>query len=285
MIAAIIIMIAGLYLFGKMLPSNPAYEISASDKFIVIDGNKIRYKYLKRDSDITIVFLHSFGSKLEMWNSLSSYFVDQNLLLYDMVGFGKSDKPDINYSIDVQSRYLMKMLDSLGIKSCYIIGSSMGASTAAWAGSKYPGKIKKLVLFAPSGYPGSMNHKFPGNFFYKPGILNMIGNYITSSRLFKLFFPNSLGQQTFSVTASYSNLYVNVLNKITQPTLLIWSKGDTRSNFDYASKYLSIIKDSKLIEKPKEAGHSCPNFRSKETAEEIISYFESIDLNFKHNKH
>lgn len=272
LILFLIFIIIGIYAFASFLPGNIDYTISKEDNFLSIDGNKIRYNFINRNAPETIIFLHSFGGKLEMWDSLSRYFYNQNILAYDMIGFGKSDKPNMNYSLDVQSDYLLKILNKLKIDSCILIGSSMGASTTAWAASKYPDKIKALVLFAPSGYPGSMNHSFPGNLFYKPGIFNTIGELITSTSVFKFMFPNSLGQQTFTVTASYDNNYVKAIKKIKQPTLLIWSPGDKRSLFSYAGNYLNDIQNSRLIEKPVEAGHNCPGYEPQATAEEIKSF-------------
>ncbi len=274
-----------LYAFGAFLPKNSDYILTQDDKFLNIYGHKIRYKFISRNASETIVFLHSFGSKLEMWDSLSKYFYNQNLLAYDMIGFGKSDKPEISYSLNTQSNYLIKILNELKIDTTILIGSSMGASTAVWFASKYPERIKAIILFAPSGFPGSMQHSFPGNIFYKPGTFNSLGAFITSTTLFNLIFPNTLGLQTFTLTASYNQEYVNALKIIKQPTLLIWSTGDKRSLYSYAGKYLKYMHNSKLIEKPPEAGHNCPNYRPEETAEEIIFYLKSNDSISKINSY
>jgi len=258
--------------FGILLPSSPVYQEDSNDRFLTIEGNKIRYKLIDRNSEINLVFLHSFGGKLEMWDSLALYFPKENILLYDMIGFGKSDKPIIDYSLDTQANYLIEVLDMLKIKSCILIGSSMGASTAVWAGAKFPDRFSKIILFAPSGYPGSMNHKFPGNYFYKPGILNKIGQAITSTSIFRLFFSNSLGFQSLSVTSSYDQKYIEALKNIKQPTLLFWSKGDNRSIYEYSKEYLKLIKNAKLITKPEEAGHGIPAYKNDELADEIKQF-------------
>ena len=275
LISTLLLIIMGLYTFAWLLPENARYSISPEDKFLYVNGHKIRFKYINRNASKTVVFLHSFGGKLEMWDSLSAYFDKQNLLAYDMIGFGKSDKPDINYSLDAQSDYLVKILNELKIDSCILIGSSMGASITAWSASKFPHRIKAIVLFAPSGYPGSMNHSFPGNIFYKPGILNSIGGFISSTSVFKFFFPNSLGQQTFTVTASYNENYVYALKRIKQPVLLIWSSGDKRSNINYANNYLRLLQKSKLVKLPDSAEHNGPNFDEKNTSQNIKDFLDS----------
>lgn len=269
-------LMAIIFLSGYLLPSNQSNSNLEINDFIEINGFKIHYSYNVIDENAeTIVFLHSFGGNLHMWDSLITNIKGYNILTYDMIGFGKSDKPIINYSLDTQSNYLSSLLKKLNIKECHLIGSSMGASTAVYFSANYPQRVKKLVLMAPSGYPGSMTHKFPGNLFYKPGILNKIGQCLTSNILFRFLFPNSLGYQAFSVTSSYDSSYVSALKKIENPVLLFWSKGDNRSLFEYSKKYQALLKQCILIVKPESAGHNIHSFEVKKLADEIINFLKS----------
>lgn len=271
-ISFIIIIIILFISFGLFLPSNDTNAITSEGKFIEIKNSKIRFKFIQRSSEINIIFLHSFGSSIEMWDSLSSYFKNENILAFDLIGFGKSDKPDIEYNLDTQVNYLNALLDSLKIKKCILIGSSMGASISIWAASKYPDRYKKVVAFAPSGFPGSMNHDWPGNLFYRPGVLNKIGGYISRSSLYTFLFPNSLGHQTFSITNSYDDSFVNAISKVNQPVFLLWSKGDKRSLYNYSIEYLRRMKNSSLYELPSEAKHNGPGFQPEETFKIIANF-------------
>ena len=268
----IIIIIILFISFGLFLPSNNTNTITSEDKFIEIRTSRIRFKFIKRSSDVNLIFLHSFGGSLEMWDSLSSYFKNENILAFDLIGFGKSDKPDIDYNLETQVRYLNALLDSLKIKQCILIGSSMGASISLWAASKYPDRFIKVAAFAPSGFPGSMIHEWPGNFFYKPGVLNKIGCYITDLPLFTFLFPNSLGHQTFNITSCYDDSFINAITRINQPVLLLWSRSDKRCLFNYSGEYLKRMKNSSLYELPSEAKHNGQTFQP-EAASKIIAEF------------
>ena len=268
-----IILIIILFIsFGLFLPSNNTNQISSEDKFIEINNSRISFKFVQRSSDVNLIFLHSFGSSLEMWNSLSNFFKNENILLFDLIGFGKSDKPDIEYNLDTQTKYLNDLLDSLKIKKCILIGSSMGASISLWAASKYPDRFIKVVAFAPSGFPGSMNHDWPGNLFYKQGVLNKVGSCLTKFPLFTFLFPNSLGHQTFNITNSYDDSFIRAITIVNQPVLLLWSRSDTRSLFSYSSKYLKLMKNSSLHELPSEAKHNGPLFQPEETSKIIAEF-------------
>ncbi len=268
----IIIIIFLFISFGLFLPSNETNTITSEDKFIEIRNSRIRYKFIQRSSNINLIFLHSFGGSLEMWDSLSSYFKNENILTFDLIGFGKSDKPDIDYNLDRQVDYLNDLIDSLKINQCILIGSSMGASISLWAASKYPDRFIQVAAFAPSGFPGSMNHDWPGNMFYRPGVLNKIGGYIAGSPLFTFLFPNSLGRQTFNITSCYDDSFVGAITRINQPVLLLWSRNDKRSLFNYSGEYLKLMKNSSLYELPSEAKHNGPGFQPEEISK-IIGEF------------
>jgi pimeloyl-ACP methyl ester carboxylesterase len=275
-ISVILIFLAILLISGYSLPSNYSTDLSESYDFIEINNFNIHYYHKINDErNETIVFLHSFGGNLQMWDSLMNNIKGYNILTYDMIGFGKSDKPIINYSLDTQAFYLKLLLEKLGIEECHLIGSSMGASTAVYFCAKYPQSVKKLVLMAPSGYPGSMNHKFPGNLFYKPGILNKLGQYFTANILFRIMFPHSLGYQAFSVTASYDSSYISALTKIVKPVLLFWSKGDNRSLFEYSDKYRALLKNCRFVIKPEIAGHNIHSFDVKKLTDEIVNFLSN----------
>jgi len=274
--SVIFIFLVILLLSGYLLPSNHSTNLSESNDFIEINGFKIHFNYkINLEKTETIVFLHSFGGNLHMWDSIINNIKNYNILTYDMIGFGKSDKPIINYSLDTQAFYLKLLLEKLGIEECHLIGSSMGASTAVYFCAKYPNSVKKLVLLAPSGFPGSMNHRFPGNLFYKPGILNKLGQYFTANILFRIMFPHSLGYQAFSVTASYDSSYISALTKIVKPVLLFWSKGDNRSLFEYSDKYRALLKNCRFVIKPEIAGHNIHSFDVKKLTVEIVNFLSN----------
>ena len=49
----------------------------------------------------TVVFLHFGGGNLRMWDGVVPYFEDKyHLVLIDLKGHGKSDKPATGYHVD-----------------------------------------------------------------------------------------------------------------------------------------------------------------------------------------
>jgi len=76
---------------------------------------------------------------------------------FDNRGVGKSDKPDIPYSIELMADDVARLLESLGIEKAHILGVSMGGYIAQKLAIKYPQKVKSLVLGCTSfGGPQSI---------------------------------------------------------------------------------------------------------------------------------
>ena len=69
----------------------------------------------------------------------------------DQIGFGKSAKPEINYSFDLLAANTAQLLDQLGVKQAVIVGHSMGGMLAVRFARNYPDRTTRLVLEDPIG--------------------------------------------------------------------------------------------------------------------------------------
>ncbi|MEK6832225.1 MAG: alpha/beta hydrolase, partial [Thermoproteota archaeon] len=121
------------------------------DNFIQVDGNKIRYLE-SGDSENILVLVHGLGASAERWNNVIPDFAKYyHVIVPDLIGFGYSDKPIVDYTTDFFSTFLGKFFDALGIKRPNIIGSSLGGQIAAEYASANPNNVEKLILVSPSG--------------------------------------------------------------------------------------------------------------------------------------
>ena len=76
-------------------------------------------------------------------------------LLIDFLGFGYSDRPaSFSYSLEDHARTAARLLDHLGLKSCAVIGHSMGGSVAITLAAERPDLVLALVAAEPNLDPG-----------------------------------------------------------------------------------------------------------------------------------
>lgn len=67
-------------------------------------------------------------------------------ILFDNRGAGKTDQPDIEYSIKMMADDTAGLMDVLNIERAIVLGSSMGGMIAQELILNYPEKVEKLIL-------------------------------------------------------------------------------------------------------------------------------------------
>lgn len=91
----------------------------------------------------------------------------------DMPGFGYSSKPtDRDYTTDFFRDSLVGLARSLGIKSCALIGNSLGGAISIRTALDCPDLVDKLVLMAPGGIEEL------DTYMAMPAMAKMISNFV-----------------------------------------------------------------------------------------------------------
>lgn len=123
--------------------------------FLTVKQMKIHYYTAGKESGKTpVIFLHGGGidSAWLSWGEVMGP-VSGQFMVYapDLPGYGKSDKPDITYSLDFYVDFLNEFIARLGLKKVHLAGLSLGGGMAIRYSLLYPGKVDRLVLAAPYG--------------------------------------------------------------------------------------------------------------------------------------
>ena len=241
------------------------------EKFVDIDGNKIRY-FESGSSKKTLVLVHGLGASSERWQYVLPLFeIDFHVIVLDLVGFGYSDKPLTDYTIDFFSNFLEKFLISLGIEQTSIIGSSLGGQIAAEYTSSHPQSVDKLILVSPSGimkqstfaldayimaalYPNEQSAK--NAFETMDGSGKKIPMTIINGFVTRMKLPNAkFAFMSTLLGLKNSELITKKLENISSPTLIIWGSDDPVIPVNFANDFVSSINNCKLYEMSK-CGHT-----------------------------
>ncbi|MEO9365671.1 MULTISPECIES: alpha/beta fold hydrolase [Candidatus Nitrosocaldus] len=115
--------------------------------------NEYRIRYIEEGSGPTLILVHGLGGSANSWvNNISNLAKDNHVYALDMLGFGRSDKPRINYTIDLFVDMLRGFMDTLGVDKASIVGSSLGGQIAAEYALKHQERVDRLILVAPAGF-------------------------------------------------------------------------------------------------------------------------------------
>ena len=96
----------------------------------------------------TIVLMHGLNFFGEVWAPTIDVFRKEGyrVVVLDQIGFGRSSKPDIPYTLNDMARNSKAVLDQLKISKAIIMGHSMGGMTATRFALFYPETASHLII-------------------------------------------------------------------------------------------------------------------------------------------
>ena len=230
-------------------------------KLIEIDGNNIRYLE-EGNSAKTLLLLHGLGASAERWEGVIPLFAKKfKVIVPDLIGFGYSDKPMVDYTTDYFLGFISKFVKKVGIKEMNIIGSSLGGQIAAEFIINHNVNVRKLVLVSPSGV---MKHSTPAldayisaalypstdsalNAFQVMSGRKKIDEKIVSGFVERMQLPNAkMAFMSTLLGLNNSQVITEKLQLITIPTLIVWGENDSVIPIKYAQSFVSGITDCRF---------------------------------------
>lgn len=110
--------------------------------------NDINIYYEIHGEGFPLLMIRGLSSDVYRWplslvKEISKHF---KVVLFDNRGAGRTDKPDIEYSIKMMAADTTGLMNVLNIEKAHILGYSMGGSIGQEIALDYPEKVKKLIL-------------------------------------------------------------------------------------------------------------------------------------------
>jgi pimeloyl-ACP methyl ester carboxylesterase len=106
-----------------------------------------------------LVLVHGLGGKAENWVKLMPPLMRRGYRVYaiDLLGFGRSDRPDVDYSIGLQASVLDKFLGSQKLDYADLGGWSMGGWVALKYALDYPQRVRRIFVADSLGIKFDLN--------------------------------------------------------------------------------------------------------------------------------
>ncbi|MBI3450171.1 MAG: alpha/beta fold hydrolase [Acidobacteria bacterium] len=120
------------------------------EKVARVHGSAIRY--VEAGTGEAVVLLHGLGgSRLSFSANLRALSARHRVVAVDQVGFGRSDKPPLDYTSATFVDHLSGFLRETGIDRASLVGNSLGGEVAMRFALRWPGRVARLVLVASGG--------------------------------------------------------------------------------------------------------------------------------------
>lgn len=103
-----------------------------------------------------VLFLHGSGPGASGYSNFKGNYpifaeAGVRAIVPDLPGYGLSDKPETEYTLDFFVAAVKGLIDQLAIDSVTLVGNSLGGAIAIKLTLDYPELVTKLILMAPGG--------------------------------------------------------------------------------------------------------------------------------------
>ena len=214
-----------------------------------------------------LVFVHGLGKEASsIWlESVEALKENYFIMIFDLPGFGKSDKSNKLYSPEKYVKFIDTLIDNFVDKPFHLIGHSMGASISLKYASLYQERLKSLTLIDAAGilhkiaYSEYLIKSKMKNVTSNDSISEMVSkvpqflesivpinvdtmvNYKVSRKVLFGSNPNTIAAMTLA-----EENFSRIPSKIKIPTLIMWGEKDETAPLRTGYALNKLIKNSKL---------------------------------------
>ncbi len=147
---------------GSQTTSSPESSRGLGKSHFVSFGTNIIHYLTGGKSSHTILFVHGWSCNSGFWREQVPALADKaRLILIDLPGHGRSDKPQVDYTPDFFARAVLTVLRDARADKATLVGHSMGTPVICRVYTQAPEKVAALVavdglLLRPKLKPGEV---------------------------------------------------------------------------------------------------------------------------------
>lgn len=232
------------------------------DHTIAVFGETIHYWDV--GSGPVVVLLHGLGDRKESWlpviPTLSQKY---RVLAPDQIGFGHSDKPLLDYSVQTYVDFLNEFLKQMKIPKATPVGESLGGWIAALYAAESSSDthmvpLEKLVLMDAAGLKRDtpVPNLNPSSLAEMRHVMELVfydTSWLDEARLHKIFTDKLAANDAYTVhsflanTATDSQRLDDRLGDIRVPTLVLWGRQDRLIPLANGERYAAGIAGARFV--------------------------------------
>lgn len=264
-------------------------------RLLQVDGMDVHYRVTGKGEPLLL--LHNAQSSLHTWagwrDSLSRKY---QVISVDLPGFGLTGPhPRGSYSVFAYTSFLDSLAAKMRLKKFHLAGNGLGAQIAWFYAAERPERLLKLILLDAPGFE-------PKNtpwivWLARTPVLNKVILKITPRSFIRVMLEDayaddalvsdSLVQRHFDLllrpgnrqafidraSVSENRPPVDIIERISTPTLIIWGAEDTRLSPEFAYEFHRRIRGS-VLRIYQNTGHWPQEENASQTAHDVLAFLE-----------
>jgi haloalkane dehalogenase len=114
-------------------------------KYVDVLGSRMHY--VEEGSGDPVLFLHGNPTSSYLWRNVIPHISPiGRCISLDLIGMGKSDKPDLDYGFFDHSRYLDGFIEALGLRDITLVIHDWGSALGFHYARRHEGNVKGIAF-------------------------------------------------------------------------------------------------------------------------------------------
>lgn len=120
-------------------------EFRFESHFVEVNGSNMHY--IDEGTGDPVLFLHGNPTSSYLWRNIIPYMHDRaRCIAPDLIGMGKSDKPDIGYRLMDHYRYIEGFIHELGLKNITLVIHDWGSALGFHYAMQHEDNVKGIAF-------------------------------------------------------------------------------------------------------------------------------------------
>jgi pimeloyl-ACP methyl ester carboxylesterase len=234
-----------------------------------------------------LVLVHGLGARGEDWGAMTPALAAKGFHVYvpDLLGYGRSPKPDVDYSIPLQEQTVVDFMQAVHVPRADVGGWSMGGWIAMKLALDHPEMVDRLMIYDSAGT------YFPAT--WEPDLFTP--NDVAGVReLLAMLTPKPRAMPEFAAEAALRKLQGNAwvlkrsmasmtngkdlldfrLYQISEPMLIVWGAEDELIPLSVGERIHTSVPHS-VLNIVEGCGHLAPAECSRPVVESTVDFLRS----------
>jgi pimeloyl-ACP methyl ester carboxylesterase len=187
-----------------------------------------------------LLLIHGLGARAEDWAPELPEYARHGFRVYaiDLLGFGRTSRPDISYNMQQQADLVNGFLDAMHLKRVDVAGWSMGGWVALLYTLDHPKRVDRLVLMDSAGFlfettygPSIFLPNTPQQLAQLTALLtprpDRLPDFVARDVLRRMGKNSWVMHRTLQTMLTGQDLLDGQLGAIHVPVLIVWGAQDT----------------------------------------------------------
>jgi pimeloyl-ACP methyl ester carboxylesterase len=242
-----------------------------------------RIHYMTGGQGKPLVLVHGLAGSAENWLPLIPEFIRSGHRVYalDLLGYGRSDQPDVDYSIALEVDILRQFLDSQQLQQPDLAGWSMGGWVSLKFAADHAERVHRLVLMDSAGlvFDGAnadaLRPKTPQELAHMMEVLTPhpqpIPGFVARDILRNFTRNDWVVARSLQSMRAGRDFMDGKMQTITMPVLVLWGKEDVLTPLSVGEGLHRGMPQS-LLYVFDGTGHLAPTERSVQVSSTVVKF-------------